>query len=327
LIAEICQAAASDKSHIARTNYANFHDDYPIRTSASIIPKAEPIVRPKTAELAHCKHYIRRVSLLRMTKPTDEFIATIARLRAPDGCPWDREQDHRSLARYLLEETYEVLEAIHEGDPNKLKEELGDLLLQIVLHAQIASEAGKFDMQDVADGINQKMISRHPHVFAKGDAKTADEVVQRWEELKEEEAEKKGEQKSVVDKVPNTLPALLKALKVSEKAVSVGFEWDNTEHVWEKLESEVEELHVELTRPEPERSRKEIELELGDVLFTLVNIARWQKMNPEESLLMAIDKFRVRFRKMEELTSRPLKELSKEELNDLWEEAKRRLRS
>jgi MazG family protein len=262
-----------------------------------------------------------------MTKPTDEFIATIARLRAPDGCPWDREQDHRSLARYLLEETYEVLEAIHEGDPNKLKEELGDLLLQIVLHAQIASEAGKFDMQDVADGINQKMISRHPHVFAKGDAKTADEVVQRWEELKEEEAEKKGEQKSVVDKVPNTLPALLKALKVSEKAVSVGFEWDNTEHVWEKLESEVEELHVELTRPEPERSRKEIELELGDVLFTLVNIARWQKMNPEESLLMAIDKFRVRFRKMEELTSRPLKELSKEELNDLWEEAKRRLRS
>lgn len=262
-----------------------------------------------------------------MTKPTDEFIATIARLRAPDGCPWDREQDHRSLARYLLEETYEVLEAIHEGDQHKLKEELGDLLLQIVLHAQIASESGHFDIQDVADAINKKMISRHPHVFAKGDAKTADEVVQRWEELKEEEAEKKGDQKSVVDKVPNTLPALLKALKVSEKAVSVGFEWDNTAHVWEKLLSEVDELHVELTRPEPELNRKEIELELGDVLFTLVNIARWQKMNPEESLLMAIDKFRVRFRKMEQLTSRPLKELSKEQLNDLWEEAKRQLRA
>lgn len=257
----------------------------------------------------------------------DEFIATIARLRAPDGCPWDREQDHRSLARYLLEETYEVLEAIHEGDQHKLKEELGDLLLQIVLHAQIASESGHFDIQDVADSINKKMISRHPHVFAKGDAKTADEVVQRWEELKEEEAEKKGDQKSVVDKVPNTLPALLKALKVSEKAVSVGFEWDNTAHVWEKLLSEVDELHVELTRPEPELNRKEIELELGDVLFTLVNIARWQKMNPEESLLMAIDKFRVRFRKMEQLTSRPLKELSKEQLNDLWEEAKRQLRA
>jgi MazG family protein len=262
-----------------------------------------------------------------MTKPMDQFVTTIARLRAPDGCPWDREQDHKSLARYLLEESYEVLEAIHEGDPQKLKEELGDLLLQIVLHAQIAEEAGEFTLQEVADGINQKMISRHPHVFAKGDAKTADEVVQRWEELKEEEHQKKGDQKSVVDKVPNALPALLKALKVSEKAVSVGFEWDNTEHVWEKLLSEIDELHVELTRPEPEINREEIELELGDVLFTLVNIARWQKMNPEESLLLAIDKFRTRFRKMEELTSRPLKELSKEELNDLWEEAKRRLRA
>jgi MazG family protein len=261
------------------------------------------------------------------TTPMDQFIATIARLRAPDGCPWDREQDHKSLARYLLEETYEVLEAIHEGDPQKLKEELGDLLLQIVLHAQIASETAQFDIQDVAEAINQKMISRHPHVFAKGDAKTAEQVVQRWEELKEEEAQKKGDEKSVVDKVPNTLPALLKALKVSEKAVSVGFEWDNTEHVWEKLLSEIEELHVELTHPEPQSNRLEIELELGDVLFTLVNIARWQKMNPEESLLMAIDKFRTRFRKMEALTSRPLKDLSKEELNDLWEEAKRQLRA
>lgn len=262
-----------------------------------------------------------------MTQPLDEFIATIARLRAPDGCPWDREQDHLSLARYLLEETYEVLEAIHEGDPKKLREELGDLLLQIVLHAQIASENGQFNMQDIAAGINQKMISRHPHVFAKGDAKTADEVVQRWEELKEEESQKMGDDKSVVDKVPNTLPALLKALKVSEKAVSLGFEWDNTEHVWEKLLSEVDELHVELTRPEKEQNRKEIELELGDVLFTLVNIARWQKMNPEESLLMAIEKFRRRFRHMEKISTRPLKELSKEELNDLWEEAKRQLRT
>lgn len=258
----------------------------------------------------------------------DQFIATIARLRAPDGCPWDREQDHRSLARYLLEETYEVLEAIHEGDPVKLKEELGDLLLQIVLQAQVAQDDGHFNIQDVADGINKKMIHRHPHVFAKGDAKTADEVVQKWDEIKQQEDKDKGdEEKSVVDKVPNALPALLKALKVSEKAVSVGFEWDNTEHVWEKLLSEIEELHVELAHPQPELNRKEIELELGDVLFTLVNIARWQKMNPEESLLMAIDKFRVRFRKMEEITSRPLKELNKEELNDLWEEAKRQLRT
>ena len=264
-----------------------------------------------------------------MTKPMDDFIATIARLRAPDGCPWDREQDHRSLARYLLEETYEVVEAIHEGNSQKLKEELGDLLLQIVLHAQVASEAGEFDIQDVADGINKKMVSRHPHVFAKGDAKTAQEVLQRWDELKDEEAKEKGEDesKSVVDKVPNALPALLKALKVSEKAVSVGFEWDNTAHVFEKLLSEVEELRVELTRPEPDLNREEIELEIGDVLFTMVNIARWQKMNPEESLLIAIEKFRTRFRKMEHLSSRPLKDLSTTEMNDLWEEAKRQLRA
>jgi MazG family protein len=262
-----------------------------------------------------------------MNKPMDEFIATIARLRAPDGCPWDREQTHGTLARYLLEETYEVLEAIHSGDHDKLREELGDLLLQIVLQAQVAQDEGHFNIQDVADGINKKMIHRHPHVFAKGDAKTSEQVKQKWEEIKHEEDKKKGDESSVVDKVPNTLPALLKALKVSEKAVSVGFEWDDTAHVWEKLESEVEELRVELTRPEPELNRREIELELGDVLFTLVNIARWQKMNPEESLLLAIDKFRMRFRKMEQISSRPLKDLSKVELNDLWEEAKSQLRS
>ncbi len=263
-----------------------------------------------------------------MTTPIDQFVATIARLRAPDGCPWDREQDHRSLARYLLEETYEVLEAVHAEDPQKLKEELGDLLLQIVLNAQVAQDNGHFTFQDVAESINQKMIHRHPHVFGNGDAKTSNEVLQKWEEIKEQESQQKGEkEKSIVDKVPNTLPALLKALKVSEKAVTVGFEWDNPEHVWEKLLSEVEELHVELSRPEPEVRRKDIELELGDVLFTLVNIARWQKMNPEESLLLAIDKFRMRFREMERITERPLKDLSKKELNDLWEEAKRQLKA
>src|SRR5262249_24996536 len=154
-------------------------------------------------------------------------ISTIARLRAPDGCPWDREQTHRSLARYLLEEAYEVLEAIHADDPHKLKEELGDLLLQIVLNAQVAKDNGQFTIDDVANSINDKMVKRQPHVFASGDAKTAAEVVARWEDIKQEEANERGEsQKSVVDNVPNALPALLKALKVSEKAVSLGFEWD-----------------------------------------------------------------------------------------------------
>ena len=258
-----------------------------------------------------------------MTSRLDEFVATIARLRGPDGCPWDKEQNHRTLGRYLLEESYEVLEAIHEEAPDKLKEELGDLLLQIVLNAQVAKDNGDFDIEDVADAINKKMIKRHPHVFSNGTAKTSEEVVQTWEEIKQADSVAKGENKSIVDNVPQTLPALLKALKVSEKAVSVGFEWDKQEDVWDKLLSELEELKVELNRPKEEQNRRDIELELGDVLFTLVNVARWQDLNPEESLLLAIDKFRHRFRKMEEITDRPLKDMSMNELNDLWEAAKK----
>jgi MazG family protein len=258
----------------------------------------------------------------------DEFVATIARLRAPDGCPWDREQDHRSLGRYLLEEAYEVLEAIHGGDPEKLKEELGDLLLQIVLNAQVAKDNGEFDIEDVAAGINAKMIKRHPHVFAGVKADNSAQVVKRWEEIKAEEQREKAqdnEHPSVVDNVPATLPALLKALKVSEKAVSVGFEWENADDVWAKVLSEIDELKHELTRPAPERDRKKIELELGDVLFTLVNVARWEKMNPEESLLLAIEKFRTRFREMEKLSKEPLKDLTPAQMNDLWEQAKKLL--
>jgi tetrapyrrole methylase family protein / MazG family protein len=255
----------------------------------------------------------------------NDFIATIARLRAPDGCPWDREQDHRSLARYLLEEAYEVLEAIHGGEPAKLQEELGDLLLQIVLHAQIAKENGEYDIQDVALGINQKMIKRHPHVFGDAKAENAAQVVKRWEEIKQEEveAQSNGASKSVVDNVPKALPALLKALKVSEKAVSVGFEWESLEDVWDKVLSEIDELKHELTRSAAERDRRKIEMELGDVLFCLVNIARWEKLNPEEALLLATDKFRTRFREMEQLSEQPLKELTPAQMNELWEQAKK----
>lgn len=252
----------------------------------------------------------------------DEFVATIARLRGPDGCPWDKEQDHISLARYLLEETYELLEAIHEGDPEKLKEELGDVLLQIALHAQIASDNGQFNMDDVAAAINAKMIKRHPHVFGDDKADNSQQVVRRWEELKQAEAQAEDRQISVVDNVPKTLPALLKALKVSEKAVSVGFEWDSAESLWSKVLSEIDELKEELVRGKNTRDKKKIELELGDVLFCLVNVARWEKLNPEESLLLAIDKFRDRFREMENLSKRPLKELSIDEMNQLWDKAK-----
>ncbi|HEY9776435.1 MAG TPA: nucleoside triphosphate pyrophosphohydrolase [Planktothrix sp.] len=256
----------------------------------------------------------------------ESFITTIARLRAPDGCPWDREQTHETLARYLLEETYEVLEAMQSGDPNKLKEELGDLLLQIVLNAQVAKDKGEFDMEDVAQSINEKMIKRHPHVFANANVNTARDVVKQWNELKEEE--RGNENKSAMDGLTVGLPALLNALKVSEKAVTQGFEWRHEGEVWEKLSSELNELKEAISNPDmqhPERSpaaRRETELELGDVLFTLVNIGRWHSISAEESLLRAIDKFKMRFRKMEELSDVPLKQLNFDQLDALWNRAK-----
>jgi len=261
-----------------------------------------------------------------MTTPLDEFLQTIARLRAPDGCPWDKQQDHNSLARYLLEETYEVLEAIHLGDPKKLKEELGDLLLQIVLNAQIAKDNGEFDIQDVARSINEKMISRHPHVFGDVTLHSADQVVSQWEDLKSKEQPQQAN-KSAVDGVPRVLPALLQALKISEKAVNQGFEWETRDDIWSQLLSELDELKHEISLPPEKADRRNLDLELGDVLFTLVNVARWQKLNPEESLLLAIDKFKQRFAKMEEISKRPLKELSKDELEDLWRQAKASLAS
>ena len=252
-----------------------------------------------------------------------DFIETIARLRAPDGCPWDREQDHKTLARYLLEEAYEVLEAIHAGDPGKLKEELGDLFLQIVLHAQIASEKNEFDMEDVARAINEKMIQRHPHVFSDKKLESSGEVLVQWDELKKQEAKLNGRTQSPVDSVPSAMPALLKCLRVSEKAVSEGFEWRNFDELWEKLASEMEELKAALKAPPGSHRQKEVELELGDVLFCLVNVARWNKLNPEEALIVSIDKFRQRYRLMEKLSDKPLSLRSKDELALLWVEAKK----
>ncbi len=248
----------------------------------------------------------------------ESFIETIAFLRGPDGCPWDKEQTHSSLARFLIEETYETLEAIHLGDPARLKEELGDLLLQIVLNAQVACDQGHFDIQDIAEAINDKIVRRHPHVFGGAKAKTAQEVRLAWEDLKEEERGAEGS--SALDGVTAYLPALLKALKVSEKAVSHGFEWQDQEQLWEKLTSEIGELKAEIDAEKPDKER--IHLELGDVLFTLVNVARWQELNPEESLIMSIDKFKERFRKMEELAGSSLKDMPAENLKSLWQEAK-----
>jgi len=263
-----------------------------------------------------------------MTSQLLQFVDTIARLRAPDGCPWDREQDHKTLARYLLEETYEVLEAIHADDSKKLCEELGDLLLQIVLNAQVAKDTGEFDIEDVARSINEKMIKRHPHVFGDKKVDSANQVKLQWEELKDEERKQERPHESAMDGIPKTMPALLQALKVSEKAVSQGFEWHKEGDVWLKLESELDELRSAISNPDmdhPEKhhqAKREVELEFGDVLFCMVNVARWHAISPEESLLLAIEKFKERFRCMEELSDKPLKALSKEELHELWLRAK-----
>lgn len=274
-----------------------------------------------------------------VSKNLDAFIETIARLRAPDGCPWDREQTHESLARFLLEETYEVLEAIHEGDPEKLKEELGDLLLQIVLNAQVAKDDGRFDIDDVAKGINEKMIKRHPHVFSDTKAENTDAVLKQWDELKNEEKREReakdgsssdGTAKtSILDGIPKTLPALMQTLKISEKAVNQGFEWQQEEQIWQQLHSELDELKEALRHEKFEKKSndskeyRDAQLELGDVLFTVVNIARWHNMNPEECLLLANDKFKVRFKQMEQLADKPLKKLSFEEYEELWIQAKK----
>jgi tetrapyrrole methylase family protein / MazG family protein len=262
-----------------------------------------------------------------MSSHLEAFIQTIARLRGPDGCPWDREQTHASLGRYLLEESYEVLEAIHDGDPKKLREELGDLLLQIVLNAQVAKDAGDFDIEDVAHDINAKMIKRHPHVFGDAKAENADAVLKQWDEIKD--AEKQNNGGSVLDGPARTLPALLQALKISEKAVSQGFEWNREEEIWDQLTSELAELKQALAEPKLDKKKRseqafrDVELEFGDVLFTIVNLARWHTISPEESLLLAIEKFKKRFRKMEELAPKPLKELSFSEYEKLWVESKK----
>ncbi|MBN1176126.1 MAG: nucleoside triphosphate pyrophosphohydrolase [Dehalococcoidales bacterium] len=246
----------------------------------------------------------------------DSLVEIIARLRAPDGCPWDREQTHRSLRSHLLSECYEVLEALDGGDPDKLCEELGDLLLQIMLHAQIGRDGGEFEIRDVIRGIATKIVRRHPHVFGTEKAASAEEVTHIWEEQKKGERE---EGASVLEGVPKDMPALARAYEISRRAVRVGFEWEDIEGVIDKLAEEVGEIKDTDTKEEKEK-------EFGDLLFTLVNVARWEGIDAEMALREANRKFCRRFTYMEELCRERglnFSELSFEEKDALWEEAKR----
>ena len=275
-----------------------------------------------------------------MSQDFATLIELMARLRASDGCPWDRRQTHESLKPYLLEETYEVLEAIDDGDPGSMKEELGDLLLQILFHSQIASERSEFTFNEIAQHLAKKLVRRHPHVFEaqqNSDRITsADQVAHQWETIKSQEHKETAEAKSLLDGIPKISPALQRAYQVQKRAAGGGFDWKSAPPVLEKLREELDELFAAASRtfgkdtPSPTSSsqgqmEREIEAELGDVLFSLVNVARFLRYNPEEALRKATNRFIHRFHYLEGKAAQakqPIRECSSEELDQWWEEAK-----
>src|SRR5437588_5495421 len=264
----------------------------------------------------------------------EKLVAVQARLRAANGCPWDREQTHQSLRTYLIEEAYEVLEALESGNDAKFAEEMGDLLLQIVFHSQIAREEGRFTVAEVIREIHDKMIRRHPHVFGETRAKDSAEVLRNWEQIKAEERRNTGnkgdsspgdglpKEASLLDGVSRALPATLEGFQLTRKASRIGFDWENTGGVFEKMGEETEELKKALK----EENHLKTEEELGDLLFAAVNLSRFLKVDPEIALKKANAKFTRRFRAMERLareSGREFKDLPREKMEALWEAAKR----
>ncbi len=258
----------------------------------------------------------------------EKLVEVMERLRAPGGCPWDREQTHETLRTYLIEEAYEVLDALDGGDDVKFAEELGDLLLQIVFHAEMAEEEGRFNIVDVIREIYEKMIRRHPHVFGEKQAKDAAEVLRNWEMIKREERVAKGSAEaektvSVLDGVPRSLPGLLEGYQLTQKAARIGFDWENVGGIFEKLQEEMEELRQVLEK----RGSKEVEGEVGDILFAAMNLARFLKVDPEIAMKNASGKFARRFREMEGAAREEgttLGEMARGRMEEMWDEAKGR---
>jgi MazG family protein len=264
-----------------------------------------------------------------MSKSFDELVSIMARLRAPGGCPWDREQTYASLSQYLLEEAYETFDAIHEadatGDTANLREELGDLLLQVVFHSTIGAEKGDFTIDDVAAGVAQKLVLRHPHVFGDTKLEHAKDVLDNWDTLKANERAVSGKEvkdhDSILDEVPVHFPALLEALKVTKKAAKVGFDWKDTEQIFDKLDEEIAELKVAID----EADTSHIDEEIGDLLFVIVNLARRLDIEPETALKKTNRKFRKRFRFIEDAlaeTGMSLEEASLDTMDGLWNDSK-----
>jgi MazG family protein len=264
-----------------------------------------------------------------MSKSFDELVAVMARLRAPGGCPWDHEQTYASLAQYLLEESYETFDAIQEadqtGDTTNLCEELGDLLLQVVFHSTIGAERGDFTIDEVADGVTKKLILRHPHVFGDTKLARAQDVLDNWDQLKADERKASGKvettRESILDEVPVHFPALLEGLKLTNKAAKVGFDWENTDQIFDKLDEEVAELKEAISEGETGNVAEE----LGDLLFVVLNLARHLDVEPETALKKTNRKFRQRFKFIEDELKRNGKDLegaSLKEMDDLWNKAK-----
>jgi tetrapyrrole methylase family protein/MazG family protein len=251
----------------------------------------------------------------------NDLLKIMTMLRAPNGCPWDREQNHKSLKRYLIEEAYEVLEAIDEESPPKLCDELGDLLLQVVFHSQIAKENGQFDFGDVVHGVSAKMINRHRHVFGDEEAETSDDVMTIWEKVKKEEKGLKT-QTQVLKEVPGNLPALMRSFKVQQKAAQVGFDWDDIKDAMLKIKEEFGELE----QAYKDKNEANIEEELGDLLFAVVNVSRFLKVQPELALTATVNKFIRRFEFVERSATeqgKQLTDMSLSEMDAFWDESKK----
>ena len=253
------------------------------------------------------------------------LIDVVAKLRSPDGCPWDLAQTPSSLIPYVIEEAYEVVDAIKSGDSVAIAEELGDLLLQVVLQAQIASESNSFSLKEVAEGITQKLIRRHPHVFGDVNVQSIDEVRQNWEQIK---AAEKGESSpetqplsSKLSRYARSLPPIMAGMKISQKAAAAGFEWENVDGVWDKFKEELAEFQHAIAH----ESLEQQQAELGDLFFVLINLARWYKLDPSEALHGTNQRFIQRLSKLETLAGRPLCDYTLEELENLWQQAKAQL--
>jgi tetrapyrrole methylase family protein / MazG family protein len=254
-------------------------------------------------------------------KEFDRLVGIFEKLRAPGGCPWDAEQDHRSIARCAIEESYELVDAIDAGDVSHIREELGDLLLQVVFHSVIAKDTNEFTITDVINDLADKLVYRHPHVFGTGEAKDAQEVIRNWDKLKRKE-EGKAHRQSILDGIPEALPALLTARKIQSAVSRVGFDWKDPEGIIGKIREETDELREALASNDDE----EIELELGDLLFSVVNLARYLGVDPEAALRKTNLKFKQRFFRIEEEAKRrgvALEGMTLEEMDAVWEEAKK----